>query len=58
MLIGKHYIFRNMEATIFPEFAMIIDMIENENDHWVAISREEFDAKLAECEEKLTKKEF
>lgn len=48
-IIGSFYIYRNQQAHIFPEFTMIIDMIENSNNNWIAISEQEFEEKLEEC---------
>ena len=58
MIIGSFYIYRNQQAQICPEFTMIIDMIENQNDNWHAISADDFDAKLNFCQEELTEKTF
>lgn len=54
-IIGSFYIYRNQQAQIFPEFTMIIDMIENENNNWESITEKEFDEKLENC--KLSLKE-
>lgn len=57
-IIGSFYIYRNQQAQIFPEFTMIIDMIENNNDNWVAISEQEFEEKLDECRSTRSEKTF
>jgi hypothetical protein len=56
ILIGSFYIFRNQQAQILPEFVMIVDMIENANNHWLKISEEEFNEKLAYCQKELNEK--
>lgn len=58
MIIGSFYIYKNQQAQIFPEFTMIIDMIENQNNNWLAISANEFDSKLEYCENNLKEKKF
>ncbi len=58
MIIGSFFIFKNQQAQIFPEFTMIIDMIENQNNNWHAISADDFDAKLTLCQENLTEKKL
>lgn len=55
-IIGSFYIYRNQQAQIFPEFTMIIDMIENQNNNWKKISENEFEDRLAYCEENLKEK--
>lgn len=35
------------EATILPDRVLIQDMISNKNNHWVSISKEEFELILA-----------
>ena len=58
MIVGKHYLLRNNEAKIFPEFALIIDMIENDKGHWIAIEEEEFNSVLEDCRENLTLNDY
>lgn len=57
-IIGSFYIYRNQQAQIYPEFTMIIDMIENLNNNWESISESEFDEKLEECKLTLKKREL
>lgn len=57
-IIGSFYIYRNQQAQIFPEFTMIIDMIENSNNNWIDISEQEFEGKLNECRMERTEKTF
>ena len=57
-IIGSFYIYRNQQAQIFPEFAMIIDMIENKNGNWIVINEEEFEEKLEFCKHTLREKKF
>lgn len=57
-IIGSFYIYRNQQAQIFPEFTMIIDMIENSNNNWIDISEQEFEGKLNECRIERTEKTF
>jgi hypothetical protein len=57
-IIGSFYIYRNQQAQIFPEFTMIIDMIENNNNNWIDISEQEFEGKLNECRMERTEKIF
>jgi hypothetical protein len=57
-IIGSYYIYRNQQAQIFPEFAMIIDMLENLENKWTAISAIEFDEKLRYCQENLKERKF
>jgi hypothetical protein len=57
-IIGSFYIYRNQQAQIFPEFAMIIDMMENQNGNWLAISKTEFEEKLQFCKNTLKEKKF
>ena len=52
-IIGSFYIYRNQQAQIFPEFTMIIDMIENLNNNWESILENEFIEKLEFCKNNL-----
>ena len=56
IVIGSFYIFRNQQALILPEFVMIVDMIENANNHWKTISEAEFNEKLNYCQKELSEK--
>ena len=56
IVIGSFYIFRNQQALILPEFIMIVDMIENANNHWITISEAEFNEKLNFCQKELSEK--
>ena len=57
-IVGSFFMFRNQQAQIFPEFALIIDMIENANEHWVSISEAEFEEKMNKCKTELKEKTF
>ena len=52
-IIGSFYIYRNQQAQIFPEFTMIIDMIENLNNNWESITEIEFNEKIEFCKTSL-----
>jgi hypothetical protein len=55
-IIGSFYIYRNQQALQYPEFVLIIDMIENHNNNWLSITEEEYEEKLAFCKENLKEK--
>ena len=57
-IIASFYIYKNQQAQIFPEFTMIIDMIENQNNNWVSIEEEAYEAKLNYCKSELKEKTF
>jgi len=56
IIIGSYYIYRNQQALILPEFIMIVDMIDNLNNHWLPISESEFEEKLSYCRSELSEK--
>ena len=57
-IIGSFYIYKNQQAQIFPEFTMIIDMIENKDGNWLAISAQEFVEKVDFCKETLKERKL
>lgn len=57
-IIGSFYIFRNQQALIYPEFTLIIDMIENHNNNWISINENEFEEKFTYCQNELTEKKL
>ena len=57
-IVGSFFMLRNQQALIFPEFALIIDMIENANDNWITSSEEEFEEKFTICKTELKEKIF
>jgi len=58
MIVGSFFIFRNQQAQILPEYTMIIDMIENANNNWLAITKDDFEFKLSYCNNELNEKTF
>ena len=58
MIIGSFYILRNQQARILPEYTMIIDMLENQDNNWEEISEDEFEEKIEYCKNELTEKTF
>lgn len=47
---------RNQQASILPEYILIVDMIENQANNWVEISENEYEDKLAYCKKELKEK--
>lgn len=56
IIIASYYIYRNQQALILPEFIMIVDMIDNLNNHWLPINESEFEEKLSYCRSELGEK--
>ena len=56
IIIGSFYIYRNQQALILPEFILIVDMIDNLNNHWIQINEKEFEEKLNFCRSNLKEK--
>lgn len=45
-IIGEKYIQHKMRAKIYPEKVLIADMIANEGQRWLRLSRDEYQLKL------------
>lgn len=54
-IMGNNYSLKNYKATILPDRNYIIDLINNEGEHWKIIDEVEFNQTLASCEEKMQK---
>ena len=58
MVVGKFYVFRNFQARILPEYQMIIDLIDNAENRWEVIGKEDFEKKLEFCRKNLSEKKL
>jgi hypothetical protein len=56
MIVGSRYMLVELRATIFPEFQLIADLLENTHQQLETISKEVFEEKLTYCRSKLTEK--
>ena len=52
-LMGSYYKIYNLQASILPERVFIGDLLQEENPYCDVITDEEYNAKLAWCEENL-----
>lgn len=49
VIFGKNYQHTTYTAKILPDRVLIEDMINNEGNHWVNCSREEYEEVLTNC---------
>jgi len=47
-VMGTRFFFHEIKAKTFPDFQMIVDMINLHNNHWLPATEKEFEIALAQ----------